>query len=87
MAVRLLDAEPYRTFQIGYVIMKYGLRPCWRSVHGGKWKVAPITVDYEGQIEDSAKVCIDQQYKIEAEECMLGRKLTWEELKTVVEQP
>lgn len=80
MAVKLIDCESYRGFTIGYVTGKYGIKACWRSIHGGAWKIGHIYVDRTDQIEKLAHECIDFDYKVETEELLLGRKLTLEEV-------
>lgn len=80
LKVKLLECDPYRGFTLGYIVGKHGLKAAWRPMHGGKWCIGCVYVDYSSQIEKLAQECIDFDYKKETEECILGRPLTLEEL-------
>jgi hypothetical protein len=71
----------YRGFLIGYLPNPHGFRPCWRSSMEDRWHEGHMLVDTVCEIEKLAREIIDYQYRLEAMEMELGRKLELSELR------
>jgi hypothetical protein len=71
----------YRGFEIGYAVGIHGwLKACWRSSMETEWREGSIYVDGVEEIDPLVRQCIDYNYRIEATEAVLGRRLEMNEL-------
>jgi hypothetical protein len=78
--------KPYRGFQIGCTPHHSGgFRAAWKSSLEKKWTLSNTIASDRLDAKRLAKVCIDFNCKVEAEETNLGRDLTIDELKLIQE--
>jgi hypothetical protein len=73
----------YRGFELGWYVGLPGLgyKAAWRSSLEGKWREGHMYVDTVEEIPELCRQCIDFQYRVEATEAALGRKLTINEFR------
>jgi hypothetical protein len=77
------DMPTYRGFCIGFVMGAHGYLAAWRSSMEDEWSIGHVYVDTPQEIEKLAHECIDFNYRAEAEEISLGRKLYIDDLKNI----
>lgn len=73
--------ERYRGFDIGFAKGTYGHLPAWKSSLEKDWSVGHIYSQYVCEVPLVAAGLIDLQYRIQAIEAWLERKLTEAERK------
>lgn len=78
----IIDLEyRYRGFNIGFVESLHGYLPAWKSsLEFNQWTVGHLAMSTVAEIPSVAEECIDFNYRVEAVESFLERKITANEL-------
>jgi hypothetical protein len=84
LRVTPLDVPSYRGFHIGYAVGLHGYLAAWRSSLEDHWHEGCLYVDAVNEIEKLAHECIDFNYRVEAEEAAIERKLTANEVGKMI---
>ena len=72
--------EQYRGFRLAWQEGLHGYKAMWRSSLESMWTVGCVYVDEKEETLQLAKECIDFNYRKEAAEAELGRRLTLQEI-------